>query len=57
MLNAESSVSSEMIAFLLSLISIVLRFPIAAQWLSHEFFFLGAFSSPEIGVAAIPEVE
>lgn len=57
LLDAESSVSSE-ITSLLSLNSIVLRFPqSAAQWFSLDFFFLGPFWSPKAGVAAIPEVE
>lgn len=38
LLGAESRVSCEIITCLLSLISVVLRFPIAAQWLSPDFF-------------------
>lgn len=38
LLGAESCVSCEIITCLLSLISVVLRFPIGAQWLSPDFF-------------------
>lgn len=49
---AKLSLSSEILPSLRPL-----RFPLAAQWLSPEFFFLGSLWPLDTGAAAIPGAE